>query len=787
MMSLVRRIRRTASAVVLGGLLTLMLNPVAGGETKAEKGPPLHALGSEDATPIEYGDCVSASLPQGQINEYSFEAEAGDIIVLCMSVATNWSWDVNPHLKLYRPGMVLEREGWTNGYQICFNTDTLIEGGTYTIRARDHGGNNAGNYGISLQVVSRQRPGSNLVESGYYHTSGLSTGCLVSYQFLACKGNLLTLGASVSSDWSWDVNPRIWLYGPDGLRASSVQSTGLQALLELRADTSGLYTALVSDIDGKNSGNYAFNLLIGGPCDTTFIDCPASPYQIPDSMVGGEVCVPLYVLGADTVDVESAEAEDATWANGELCFDAPNSGTYNFAVYAESESTADTCHVTVMVGDTLPPVCVPPLEHDVEVCALGYVVGVPIQIQRAATVGVSNNASLLNDTLYFVPTRAGTHYFHITASNQYGTTNCEAVVDVEWRPEIDFSVDVLTFWTTTGDIEVPGQQVVHVSSPTCEDSLVEWQLSIEGGADWLQLDKETGTVPDSVIATVTRPGAEFEPGVYDARLVFEAGSSSEVPVVLNVVLFVESGIDIGEDRVNPGDTGLVPIVLFTEDSLSSFTLPFNYAANPDEVWLDSILLEPSLNLNVENYFIDSATGEGLLQIVQDPPLPPDTPLTVGWLQFITVNNAALADVPIDTATLSLSGIDYAYEFERADGTIYTPSFSAGKLVIGRASRVDTGTDPYCYPNPFNPEREPTHLCFFPDGAVNVTIKIYDTGGKLVRTVADLLTVRPGANGIAEVSWDGKNGNGEYVANGVYFFVAEKGNGGQSVGKIAVLR
>ncbi len=81
---------------------------------------------------------------------------------------------------------------------------------------------------------------------------------------------------------------------------------------------------------------------------------------------------------------------------------------------------------------------------------------------------------------------------------------------------------------------------------------------------------------------------------------------------------------------------------------------------------------------------------------------------------------------------------------------------------------------YAYPNPFSPLR---HNLIGGDGHVRfqyktgrsmtVTIRVYDFGMNLVKTVADGKP-RPLPGDYAEV-WNGKNEIGEMVANGVYFY------------------
>ncbi len=92
---------------------------------------------------------------------------------------------------------------------------------------------------------------------------------------------------------------------------------------------------------------------------------------------------------------------------------------------------------------------------------------------------------------------------------------------------------------------------------------------------------------------------------------------------------------------------------------------------------------------------------------------------------------------------------------------------------------------YCYPNPFNPVVEVTHLRYSLEKATDVTIKIYDAGGNLVKTVLDHVSQNAGEE--QSIKWDGKNGEGMICANGVYFLVIETSKGERAVGKIAIIR
>lgn len=67
-----------------------------------------------------------------------------------------------------------------------------------------------------------------------------------------------------------------------------------------------------------------------------------------------------------------------------------------------------------------------------------------------------------------------------------------------------------------------------------------------------------------------------------------------------------------------------------------------------------------------------------------------------------------------------------------------------------------------YPNPFNPS---TTIRYQLPASVNVSLKVYNAAGQLVRTLVDD-TQKPGVH---DVRWDGRNDAGGAVASGTYFY------------------
>jgi len=94
-----------------------------------------------------------------------------------------------------------------------------------------------------------------------------------------------------------------------------------------------------------------------------------------------------------------------------------------------------------------------------------------------------------------------------------------------------------------------------------------------------------------------------------------------------------------------------------------------------------------------------------------------------------------------------------------------------------------------FPNPFAAGREGTTFVFALDGAATVDLRLYTPRGELVRTL--LAGASLGAGLHQDIVWDGRNGRGDTVRNGVY--VAElsvRGDDGSSAQlrrKVAVVR
>ena len=90
-----------------------------------------------------------------------------------------------------------------------------------------------------------------------------------------------------------------------------------------------------------------------------------------------------------------------------------------------------------------------------------------------------------------------------------------------------------------------------------------------------------------------------------------------------------------------------------------------------------------------------------------------------------------------------------------------------------------------YPNPFS---DSTYICYNLVGGIKkIRIKILTLSGRLIKDIEP----ESGLSGFNSVVWNGRDQDGERVANGVYLYKiiaeGEGKNGTQAYGKAVVMR
>jgi flagellar hook assembly protein FlgD len=113
-----------------------------------------------------------------------------------------------------------------------------------------------------------------------------------------------------------------------------------------------------------------------------------------------------------------------------------------------------------------------------------------------------------------------------------------------------------------------------------------------------------------------------------------------------------------------------------------------------------------------------------------------------------------------------------------------PLDTPGGFIRSNITKISASRDDatYNYPNPFNPAKQNTNIVYYSTNQGTTTIKIFTITGRIVRTMSDAAVI--GSN---EAVWDGKNGRGQIVRNGVYVAVIMTPDGSKQMVKIAVVK
>jgi ligand-binding sensor domain-containing protein len=103
------------------------------------------------------------------------------------------------------------------------------------------------------------------------------------------------------------------------------------------------------------------------------------------------------------------------------------------------------------------------------------------------------------------------------------------------------------------------------------------------------------------------------------------------------------------------------------------------------------------------------------------------------------------------------------------------------LSSGAAAASNTS---FSFPNPFSPDSKKANIKYSIANDGDVTIRIFDFGMNLVKTVLQNASRRGGIDLID--TWDGRDESDRIVSNGVYFYRIDTGSGEPMYGKILVV-
>ena len=101
-----------------------------------------------------------------------------------------------------------------------------------------------------------------------------------------------------------------------------------------------------------------------------------------------------------------------------------------------------------------------------------------------------------------------------------------------------------------------------------------------------------------------------------------------------------------------------------------------------------------------------------------------------------------------------------------------------------SKKLNNSNESYAFPNPFSPDDEVVRIKYKIEKSASVTIRIFDFGMNLIRTI--IQNAIRNYEGEQIEFWDGKDESGRIVPNGVYFYRIDIDSSEPLFGKIIVL-
>jgi hypothetical protein len=137
--------------------------------------------------------------------------------------------------------------------------------------------------------------------------------------------------------------------------------------------------------------------------------------------------------------------------------------------------------------------------------------------------------------------------------------------------------------------------------------------------------------------------------------------------------------------------------------------------------------------------------------------------------------------------LALDGGSAFEAFDRSSGeliAVVSPGGSDLPQTVSAPSRLFEGV--HNFPNPFRAGWEATTISYYLEDDSRVSLRIFTLDGKAVFSRTFSAEEPEGRHGLREIRWDGRNGDGKVVLNGIYICKLESA-GVDATFKIAVAK
>ena len=239
----------------------------------------MSAASTACAEEILPGETKTGSLAEGEIDIYTFQANADDFATILMGEISGETW-FEPQVELHAPdGTVVDVN--SGGASATIESVKLPQDGTYFIIARDKEGWHIGEYGLSLVknpgTIMVADPNGGPIAPGEYKTGSLTEGDLDPYTFWANAGDSVTILIGEVSGETW-FEPQVELHAPDGTVVETASGGASATIESAKLSQDGTYFIIARDKQGYNTGEYGLSLsrthVSGTPTLASLSDAP---------------------------------------------------------------------------------------------------------------------------------------------------------------------------------------------------------------------------------------------------------------------------------------------------------------------------------------------------------------------------------------------------------------------------------------------------------------------------------------------------------------------------------
>lgn len=201
-------------------------------------------------------------------------------------------------------------------------------------------------------------------------------------------------------------------------------------------------------------------------------------------------------------------------------------------------------------------------------------------------------------------------------------------------------------------------------------------------------------------------------------------------------------------------------------------IAFNFPEQPDFFEGDYVGQQPTIAVELSDENGINLTGEvgHRIELTIDDRIKKDVTeffvyhedeYTTGELRY------TLPALSAGSHRLKISAWDNLNNYSEEE--VYFTTTSASELTLAQVVN---------YPNPFENDTQFTFQYQSPNGLGEISVKIYTVTGRLIQEIQDV--ARPGFN---KIYWDGRDRDGDQLANGVYLYKITVNDGQNSIEKI----